>query len=68
MSEKRKAISLSRLQATPINTDRIKYEGWHNDGILVIKSDDSRLSWPEKEFIKQIGNKIYPKKGGKNAR
>ena len=35
---------------------------------LVIKSDDKHLNWAEKEFIKQIGNKIYPKKGDKDGR
>lgn len=51
--------NLSRLQPKPINTEKIKREGWNNDGILVIKADDERLSWPEKELIKQIGDRIY---------
>lgn len=51
--------NLGRLQPKPIDTEKLKREGWNNDGILVVKVDDERLSWPEKELLKQIGNKIY---------
>lgn len=32
--------------------------GWEN-GILVVRLDDPRLTWPEKELLKQIGGKLY---------
>ena len=54
------------MQPKQIDTEKIKREGWNNDGILVIKVDDERLSWPEKELIKQIGDKIYNKSNNKN--
>ena len=54
--------NLGRLQPKQINVEKLKREGWKNDGILVVKVDDERLSWPEKELIKQIGNKIYSDK------
>lgn len=56
--------NLGRVQAKPIDAEKIKREGWNNDGILVVKVDDERLSWPEKELIKQIGDKIYKNKKG----
>lgn len=51
--------NLGRMQAKVIDTEKIKYEAFNNDGILVVKVDDERLSWPEKEIIKEIGKRIY---------
>lgn len=50
---------LGKMQPTKIDLEKVKKDGWKNDGILVIKIDDERLNWTEKELIKQIGNKIY---------
>ena len=50
---------LGKIQPTKIDLEKVKKEGWKNDGILVVKKDDERLSWDEQELIKQIGNKIY---------
>ena len=57
---------LGKIQATKIDLEKVKKEGWNKEGILVVKIDDERLSWPEKEIIKQIGNKIYNSKNKKN--
>ena len=40
----------------------IKQEGWHQQGILVIADGDRRLTWPERELIKQLGEKLYGKR------
>jgi len=56
--------NLGRMQPSKIDAEKLKREGWNNDGILVVKVDDERLSWPEKELIKQIGDKIYKNKKG----
>ena len=56
------------MQPTKIDLEKVKKEGWNKEGILVVKIDDERLSWPEKEIIKQIGNKIYNSKNKKNDR
>ncbi len=37
----------------------IKREGWRGLGTLVVQTDDPRLTWPEKELIQQIGEKLY---------
>jgi hypothetical protein len=50
---------LGKIQPTKIDLEKVKKEGWKNDGILVVKKDDERLSWDEQELFKQIGNKIY---------
>ena len=39
--------------------EQVKGEGWREQGILVIAANDQRLSWPERELIRQIGNRIY---------
>ena len=56
--------NLGRMQPKPIDAEKIKREAFNNDGILVVKVDDERLSWHEKELIKQIGDKIYKNKKG----
>ena len=56
--------NLGRMQPSLIDAEKIKREAFNNDGILVVKVDDERLSWPEKELIKQIGDKIYKNKNG----
>lgn len=41
----------------------VKRSGWRDQRILVVSADDARLSWPEREFVRQIGDKLY---GGRN--
>lgn len=41
--------------------DVIKREGWRDQGILVVSAGDHRLTWPERELIKQLGEKLYGK-------
>ncbi|MFT7099245.1 MAG: hypothetical protein ACJAS6_001119 [Rickettsiales bacterium] len=59
--------SLGRLQPNKIDPEKIKRQGWKENGILVINFNDDRLSWPEKELIKQIGIKIYKTKPQENC-
>ena len=56
--------NLGRMQPKQIDAEKIKREAFNNDGILIVKVDYERLSWPEKELIKQIGDKIYKNKKG----
>jgi hypothetical protein len=37
----------------------VKRDGWREQGLLAVSVDDQRLSWPEREFIRQIGDKLY---------
>lgn len=34
--------------------EKIKREGWRDLGILVISPSDQRLTWPERELVKQL--------------
>lgn len=54
---------------TRTDPELIKREGWRSEQILVVKADDQRLSWPEREQIKQIGERLYGQQqttGGKH--
>jgi len=39
--------------------EKIKRNGWRQLGILVVPISDSRLTWGEKELLRQIGEKLY---------
>jgi hypothetical protein len=42
--------------------EHIKKQGWRVEGVLVIQLDDERLTWPERELVRQLGERLY---GGK---
>ena len=42
--------------------DQVKREGWKEQGVLAVAVDDQRLTWPERELIRQIGEKLYGKR------
>jgi len=35
--------------------EKVKEDGWREQGLLAVSVDDRRLNWPEREFIRQIG-------------
>ena len=39
--------------------EQVKREGWRDMGLLAVSAGDQRLNWAEKEFIRQIGEKLY---------
>ncbi len=39
--------------------ESIKQQGWRVQGVLVIEVDDQRLTWPERELIRQLGERLY---------
>ncbi len=51
--------SLSRLQGPTINAEATKVYGWNRYGILVVAENDDRLTWPERELIRRLGDKLY---------
>jgi len=44
-----------------VPVEDIKRDGWREQGILVVSIADSRLTWPEKELLCRIGEKLYGK-------
>ncbi len=53
--------TLARLVAEPMNKDAVKRDGWQKHQILVVSLDDERLGMIDREFVKQIGNRLYGK-------
>nr|CRH06597.1 Conserved protein of unknown function [Candidatus Magnetococcus massalia] len=50
---------LARFQSSQMDVDEQKRKGWNRHGILVISEDDSRLTWPERELVQQLGDRLY---------
>ena len=46
----------------------VKREGWREQGILVVSENDPRLAWPERELVRQLGQKLYGKRDTREAR
>ena len=42
--------------------DRVKRDGWNEQGLLAIAIDDDRLTWPERELVRHLGEKLYGKR------
>ena len=57
---------LGRHQPERIDVEAEKRSGWRQHGILVVAEQDPRLSWPERELVRQLGAKLYGerRKGG----
>ena len=51
--------SLGRYQPEPIDPEAAKRRGWRAHGILVVSEQDPRLTWPERELVRQLGAKLY---------
>lgn len=45
--------------------EEVKRDGWREQKILVVSPEDQRLTWPERELVKQLGEKLY---GGRRAK
>ena len=37
----------------------IKRDGWVEQGLLAVNVEDRRLTWPERELVRQLGEKLY---------
>jgi len=42
--------------------DEVKRDGWHEQGLLAVSLDDDRLTWPERELVRQLGERLYGKR------
>ena len=41
--------------------DQVKRDGWREQRMLAVSLDDPRLTWPERELVRQLGDKLYGK-------
>lgn len=53
-----------RRNALPFNKKALIRNAWRDEGILIISADDPDLTWPERELVKQIGDKRNGKRRG----
>lgn len=44
------------------NADQVKRDGWQEQGMLAVSIEDDRLTWPEKELVRQLGDRLYGKR------
>ena len=49
------------------DAEQVKHDGWKERGVLVIAEDDQRLTWPERELVRQLGTKLYGKRQDREA-
>jgi hypothetical protein len=49
------------------DAEQVKRDGWKEQGVLVIAEDDQRLTWPERELVKQLGARLYGPRPAKEA-
>ena len=45
-----------------VDSDSIKREGWRDQHILVVAEGDDRLDFIEREFVRQLGERLYGEK------
>jgi hypothetical protein len=50
------------------SAEQVKRDGWLEYGILVVNEDDHRLSWPERQLIRQLGERLFGRRQPKEAR
>ncbi|MGV0990507.1 hypothetical protein [Limnohabitans sp.] len=50
---------LGRMQATPMDVEATKRQGWREQHILVISDEDERLDFLERQLIRSIGERLY---------
>ena len=48
--------------------EEVKRDGWRELGILVVNEDDNRLSWPERQLVRQLGERLFGKRQPGEAR
>ena len=50
-----------------LSSEDIKKQGWHVEGVLVVDADDERLTWPERQLIRQLGDRLYGHAGNRQG-
>jgi hypothetical protein len=59
---------LGRHHPTRFDAEAEKRAGWRQHGILVVAEQDPRLTWPERELVRQVGARLYgPRRDAQDA-
>ena len=43
------------------DAEQVRRDGWQELQMLAVSLDDHRLTWPERELVRQLGEKLYGK-------
>ena len=46
------------------SADDVKRDGWREQGLLAVSVEDDRLTWPERELVRQLGEKLFGRRDG----
>jgi hypothetical protein len=57
---------LGRHHPTPLDAEAEKRAGWRQHGILVVAVADPRLTWSERELLRQLGARLYGRRSERN--
>lgn len=50
---------LGSMQAEEPDLEMVKREGWREQHILVVATNDARLDFVEREIVRRIGRRLY---------
>lgn len=50
---------LPRASASAAELEALRCRAWRQDGVLSLRDGDDRLSWPERELVRQLGERLY---------
>jgi len=39
--------------------EEVRRDGWREQNMLAVCLDDQRLTWPERELVRQLGDRLY---------
>ena len=39
--------------------EEVRRDGWHEQRLFAVSIDDERLTWPERELVRQLGERLY---------
>jgi len=39
--------------------EQVKRDGWKEQRVFAVSLDDQRLTWPERELVRQLGERLY---------
>jgi hypothetical protein len=52
---------LAKVLPEQLDVEAVKRQGWREQRILMVAESDERLDYFQREFVRQIGDKLYGK-------
>ncbi|MEI4233736.1 hypothetical protein V8324_12665 [Roseovarius sp. D22-M7] len=57
----RRAYAAALQPRSHLTPEQVRRDGWHEQHMLAVSLDDHRLTWPERELVRQLGERLYGK-------